>query len=468
LEHIHFDKYGNKRYVEIHGFPILDDENNVSQMIEYTLDITKRREAEEALAESEAKWRSLVENSPDHITLLDNSGKILFINHTVPGLTKEQVIGTSFFDYALPEYREITKACFDRVLRSSAPDKFESIYQSEDGARTYFESHVGPVIKAGVVIGFTVSSRDVTERQQMQEALKRSHDDLQLRVDQRTRELEETNAALRAEIIDHQQAEAARAIAERRLEEQRIIAMRSDRLRSLGEMATGIAHELNQPLVGVRGLAEHLLIGLDRGWDVSEDKLREKLSLIIEQADRMSHIIDHVRLFARSADKQEMHRIRVNEVVLSALELLKSQLQARAILLESTLCPADCHVLANPFSLEEVILNLLINARDAVEARISHKDETAQARIELKTRLEQKDKKRVIKIEITDNGMGIKREILTKVFDPFFTTKEPDRGTGLGLTIAKSIIEQFGGILKLKSVYRHGTTVTITLPTLDE
>lgn len=215
--------------------------------------------------------------------------------------------------------------------------------------------------------------RDITERRQLQAALKKSHDELQIRVELRTRELEAANEALRAEILDHHKAEAARKIVERQLEEQRAISMRSDRLRSLGEMATGIAHELNQPLVGVRGLAEHLLIGLNRGWDLSEDKVREKLSLIIEQADRMSHIIDHVRLFARSADKQEIFRVRVNEVVRSAVELVTSQLQARSILLESTLCPADCYIRANPFSLEEVILNLLINARDAIEEKIRQK-----------------------------------------------------------------------------------------------
>lgn len=143
-------------------------------MIQYALDITERKKAEEALAESEAKWRSLTENSPDHIMMLDRDGKILFINHTIPGLTSEQVIGTSFFDYALPEYEHVTKLCFDRVLRTAAPDKFESTYLSENGTLLYFESYVGPVIQSDKVIGLTVSSRDISERKQAELSLQKS------------------------------------------------------------------------------------------------------------------------------------------------------------------------------------------------------------------------------------------------------------------------------------------------------
>jgi len=280
--------------------------------------------------------------------------------------------------------------------------------------------------------------------------------------------LEEANKALRIEIVQHKKAEKARKVAEQKLAEQRIISMRSDRLRSLGQMAAGIAHELNQPLVGVRGLAEHLLIGLNRGWEFSEDKYREKLSLIIEQADRMSHIIDHIRLFAREAGKPELHLIQVNDVIRSAMDLLGAQFHSRGIVLELDLCQNECMILANPFSLEEVILNLLLNARDAIQEKLARDPDTLTARIIVRTSMIRLDSKTFIRIQIEDNGIGIQPDLISKVFDPFFTTKAPDKGTGLGLSISKSIIEQFNGKIDIQSVYKQGTQITITFPITNE
>ncbi len=121
------------------------------------------------------------------------------------------------------------------------------------------------------------------------------------------------------------------------LEQQRAVAMRSDRLRSLGEMAAGIAHELNQPLVGVRGLAEHILIAQDRGWNMDARTIREKVATIVEQADRMSHIIEHVRIFAREAGKPELRPVNVNDVIESSTNLLGAQFSSHGLTLEKSL-----------------------------------------------------------------------------------------------------------------------------------
>jgi PAS domain S-box-containing protein len=175
-EHDHYDEQGNLRTDEVHAHPIFDNQGNVVQVIEYLLDVTERKLIEGALRESEEKWRSLTENSPDHIMALDRDANIIFINRTVPGLSRDEVINTSFYNYALEEFKQATQECFDRVFQTGQSDKFESVYKDIEGNLQYFESHVGPVIGAGEVVGLIVRSTEVTERNQMEIALReRTH-----------------------------------------------------------------------------------------------------------------------------------------------------------------------------------------------------------------------------------------------------------------------------------------------------
>jgi PAS domain S-box-containing protein len=288
------------------------------------------------------------------------------------------------------------------------------------------------------------------------------HNELRLARDVKGRRQEFVGSL--TDITQQKQAEAAQAQAELELENQRALSMRSDRLRSLGEMAAGIAHELNQPLVGVRGLAEHILIGIDRGWELSKEKLVDRATRIVEQADRMVHIIEHVRMFAREAGKPEMSPVQVNDVVTSAVEMLNAQFHSHDVDLKCELGEGLPSVMANPFSLEEVVLNLLNNARDAVEEAAT--GDTGAAHREVLVRTGQGSRERVpqVRIEVQDNGVGIPEDIAKKVFDPFFTTKAPDRGTGLGLAISRSIVEEFGGSLRISSGSGEGTTAVISLP----
>ena len=247
------------------------------------------------------------------------------------------------------------------------------------------------------------------------------------------------------------------------LEEQRAVSMRSDRLRSLGEMAAGIAHELNQPLVGVRGLAEHLLIGMGRGWDFSDEEVLDNLKEIVDQADRMTHIVQHVRMFAREADSAEVGSVQVNEVVESAVRMLGEQFRSRGLELVCELGEDLPCIVGNPFSLEEVVLNLLVNARDAVEDRVGE-DREASPRVVVRTGVAGEGSEQQVRVEVADRGVGIPDSILEKVFDPFFTTKGPDRGTGLGLSICRSIVEEYGGKIEIESRVGQGTTVIVSLP----
>lgn len=267
-----------------------------------------------------------------------------------------------------------------------------------------------------------------------------------------------------SDINERKRTEAAMRAAELELAEQRVLSVRSDRLRSLGEMTTGMAHELNQPLMGIRGLAEHLLISIDRGWELSQIKLRDKLKLIIEQSDRMTHIIEHIRMFAREAGKPELYAVQVNDVVRSSIDLLGTQFRNRGLELKCELTDDLPVVKANPFSLEEVILNLMTNARDAVEERKEKEPDYTPEEIIIKTFLNSHNQNHKVVIRLQDEGIGIPQDILPKVFDPFFTTKVSDKGTGLGLSISKSIVEELGGLIEIESKFGRGTIANVILP----
>jgi C4-dicarboxylate-specific signal transduction histidine kinase len=196
--------------------------------------------------------------------------------------------------------------------------------------------------------------------------------------------------------------------------------------------------------------------------------VQKKLQGVVDQADRMSHIIQHVRTFSQRSEKAPVMPVNLNDVVIAALELMESQLRSRGLVVERQLHASLPEILANPFSLEEVVLNCLTNARDAIEERMSASSRNGSpCRITLRTRVRGRGGGRQVLLEITDTGVGIPSDLLEQVFDPFFTTKRPDRGTGLGLSISMSIVEDCGGTLSLRSRPMSGTTVTVALPVGD-
>ena len=259
-----------------------------------------------------------------------------------------------------------------------------------------------------------------------------------------------------------------RKAAESELEAQRAQSARADRLRSLGEMAAGIAHELNQPLLGVRGLAEHSLIGMDRGWQAEDETSRERFAKIVEQVDRMVNIIEHVRLFAREAGKPEQSPVDLNDVIRSSVELLDAQLKSHGVGLECDLAEELPAISANPFSLEEVVINVLTNARESIEDRSSQDGGRSGGLVRIRTRLKEDAAGSRIEVAMSDDGLGMPQQVLDRAFDPFFTTKPPDKGTGLGLSVSRAIVKESGGRIELRSDgAAGGATVLLTFPVGD-
>ena len=376
-------------------------------------EIGERQRAEEALRESEAAKQAILDAIPDLMFRIGSDGTFLAAVGDVGMflVPPESFVGHHLRDVLPPDVAATVGASIDRTMATRQVVAFEYELPVADQVR-HFEARMVPAAEAEV---FAIV-RDISEAKA---------------------------------------SEQARQEAEEALHEQRTLSARSDRLRSLGEMAAGIAHELNQPLAGVRGLAEHTLIGMDRDWQLEPDTLRDRLTRIIDQVERMVHIIEHIRMFAREAGEPKLDAVNINDVALAARELLGAQLLAHGINLQLTLAEDLPTVMANRFSLEEVLLNLLTNARDAVDTT-----RDSDQRVDVATRRDGADR---VAIEVADNGPGIPAQVIERIFDPFFTTKDPDKGTGLGLAISKTIVEQVQGRLAVHT-NGGGTRFVVSLP----
>ena len=239
--------------------------------------------------------------------------------------------------------------------------------------------------------------------------------------------------------------------------------VQSAKLAGLGEMATGVAHELNQPLNNIGLLASRVSRHLVKGTDSHEFEL-EKLSKIQGQVQRASKIIDQLRTFGRpSVEKVDAFPIR--RPVDSVLELLRQQFENRGIDLQVDIPDNLPEVEADESRLEQVLVNLLNNARDALS---EHGPSSGKPWVRLKAEAELLPGEGALRVclHVSDNGPGMSEEVRRRVFEPFFSTKEVGKGTGLGLSISYGLVQGFGGTLAVHSKVGEGTTFTVILNTV--
>ncbi|PIE17587.1 MAG: hypothetical protein CSA65_08560 [Proteobacteria bacterium] len=256
-------------------------------------------------------------------------------------------------------------------------------------------------------------------------------------------------------------SEQKRLEAELQLNEMQLI--QSAKMASLGEMATGVAHELNQPLNNIGLLTSRMLRRVPRLGDEEESRfIMEKLQRVQGQVERASRIIEQMRTFGRRSDETKVFSIDLDPPVAHVEEMLREPLRAADIDLSIELPAKLPPVLADSGQLEQVLLNLLVNARDAFEDGARRADWTPPEHPEVRVQARVDGDERV-ELVIADNGPGMSDEVRARAFQPFFTTKEVGRGTGLGLAISYSLIRGFGGTLALESEPNRGTTFTISL-----
>lgn len=230
--------------------------------------------------------------------------------------------------------------------------------------------------------------------------------------------------------------------------------LQTEKMAGLGQLVSGIAHELNNPLTSIQGYAQ-LLLGRRSGPERASDVLR-----ISQEAERAGRIVKNLLLFSREA-KSERRAVHLNEVIERTLALRSYELKLENIDVELALDPALPEAVGDAAQLQQAALNLILNAEQAIV--MSREDESRGGRILIRTERLPGDR---LAFRIADDGPGIPPEIAPRIFDPFFTTKPPGVGTGLGLSIVYGIVKEHGGEVSVDSLPGHGATISIELPAL--
>lgn len=236
--------------------------------------------------------------------------------------------------------------------------------------------------------------------------------------------------------------------------------IQASKMTTLGLMAAGMAHEINQPLNVIQICADFFLKTIRKGRSIPEEDLKSMANDIIANVDRATGIIKHVRHFARQSEVVKT-TVNINAPIEDVFRLLGHQIKVHQIELDLDLATDIPYIMADHNRLEQVIINLVTNAVDALDEKADmpeHAEMTKRLRIQ--TRLQNRD----VVVTVSDNGIGMSEEIQKKLFEPFFTTKKIGKGTGLGVSISYGIIKDYQGTIDIESHVSRGTTFTLTFP----
>lgn len=375
------------------------------------LDISDRRRMEDALRQSERRFRSLVETARDIIFTLSPDGRVLTLNDALAGSTGWQAkdwLGRHFADALLDEFKGEAYQFFLRALDGEQLPLFEMPIKTKRGGVVTLEVTLTPLLENGQVLSLLGIGRDVTDRKRMEADL---------------RQLQ--------------------------------------KMESVGQLAAGVAHDFNNILTVVQGNVSVLLSNLP---DPGQANLLEQ---ILDASQRASNLTRQLLAFSR---KQVLQRraVNLNEVTSHMTQML-DRILGEDVELEFHYDTALPPVKADVGMVEQVIMNLAVNARDAMPRGGLLRISTSTVEIdEEETRMRpQASQGRFVCVSVQDTGVGISKDNLPLIFEPFFTTKEFGKGTGLGLATVYGIIRQHQGWVEVESEVGKGTTFRVYLPVAD-
>ncbi len=387
--------------------------------------IRDRQQAEDALYESEERYRVLVESAAELIASVDEQGVILFMNSTGAewfGLRSHEATGRTVWE-VFPE--AMANACAEavrQVIRSGRRVPFVE-WTCDPSDDRHYRASVAPLTAlTQKPASALIIVRDATELSRAEKEIARYREHLEELVEQRTRDLEQSREQLRV----------------------------AERLASIGTLAAGVAHEINNPIGMILLAAQNALNAIDGPEAVAA--ARRALDKIVVDANRCARIVRSMLQFARQ-EPTEKWLVDLNTLASHAFEVTRPYTVERGVFVRLQLADNLPTVTANPIQIEQVLVNLIRNASEAGPRG---------SRVCLRTERTPDG----VRIAVEDNGRGMTPEQVKHVFDPFYTTRLQHGGNGLGLSIVHGIVTEHGGTIKVQSEPGFGTAVTVDLPCL--
>jgi PAS domain S-box-containing protein len=379
-------------------------------------DITERKQAEEALKESQARLANILDNSPAPIYFKDTKGRFLVANKQY-----QKMYDVDFEDIKDKTSKEIFRDDLGEMFFAHDQEVLNTrkVIEREEAifGRTYLTLKFPIVDPAGELLGLGGVETDITERKRVERALKRSQE-------QDRQHLTQLEKVLRASTV--------------------------------AEMASALAHQLNQPVSAVANYSRGFLRRFEAGkW--TEDELKATLEKITEQSDRAATLVRNIADFIRGSESEPSNQD-INDLVIRAAHFLKPELDDRKVELELDLSDETLRTSVVPIEIEQAILNLAMNSLDALKAK-----KRGKRKLTLRTTIDGDD---LLRVSVMDTGGGISSKIFADLFQPFTSTKSD--GMGMGLAISRTIVQKHGGRIWVDKNVSRGAAFHFTLPISEE
>jgi PAS domain S-box-containing protein len=360
--------------------------------------VRSKERYERKLEESEEKYRAIIECMQDGVVFIDNKNKIALSNNAVEKIrTVKDNVGKPL-EACHPErtYKDLARKIDE--LKSGGLDRKHPVFSSDD--RVYENTYSPVKDSKGKALGVVLVSRDITERKRL---------------------------------------------------EQQII--QSEKLAGIGQLAAGVAHELNNPLASISAYSEELVDWVKESGDNGQrdtEKIFKYLETIQKQSYRCREITQSLLNFARKTEVN-LQKTDLNNLIKETVDLILSDAKKKNIDVKKLLEPNLPEIMTDVLKLQQVILNILTNALDAIESQGTIKVATGK-------------RNNSLYFTISDTGRGIDEREMAKIFDPFYTTKSNGQGTGLGLSICYGILQELNGEIDVKSTAGKGTVMNVSIP----